>query len=135
MALVIIYLMNIRIKRIYDTYDKADGIRVLVDRLWPRGVKKSEAKITLWMKEIAPSNELRLWFDHKPEKWKVFSKNYMEELDKKTEVVARLYNLIKKDNLTLLYAARDRYCNHARVIADYLIQHDRKLEDEKSYEK
>ncbi|MBL1141462.1 MAG: DUF488 family protein [Proteobacteria bacterium] len=122
--------MNIRIKRIYDTYDKADGIRVLVDRLWPRGVKKSEAKITLWMKEIAPSNELRLWFDHKPEKWKVFSKSYMKELDKKTEIVARLYSLIKKDNVTLLYAARDRYCNHARVIADYLIQHDRKLEDE-----
>lgn len=122
--------MKISIKRIYDSYAKTDGIRVLVDRLWPRGVRKSDAQITLWMKEVAPSSKLRVWFDHEPERWEVFRESYMRELEQNRGVVSQLYGLTKKNKVTLLYAARDRFCNHARVIADYLVQHEQRLENE-----
>tara|TARA_R110000782_G_scaffold123126_5_gene214558 strand:- start:1728 stop:2141 length:414 start_codon:yes stop_codon:yes gene_type:complete len=122
--------MKISIKRIYDSYTEGDGVRVLVDRLWPRGVRKSDAKVTLWMKEVAPSSKLRIWFGHELERWEVFRESYMRELDQSPEVVSRLYDLAKKDKVTLLYAARDRYRNHARVIVEYLVQHEQRLENE-----
>lgn len=117
-------IMTIRLKRIYDPRTPADGLRVLVDRLWPRGVKKSEAGLSLWLKEIAPSPELRRWFDHKPERWQEFRKKYLRELAGNTEAVIKLNELAQSGTVTLLYAAKDRMHNHARVIADYLAQND-----------
>ncbi len=114
--------MNIRIKRIYDSADESDGMRVLVDRLWPRGIRKTDAKIDLWLKEIAPSNDLRTWFGHKPERWDKFHEQYTRELEQNTAAMSRLLELTGLGNVTLVYAARDRKCNHARVISDYVGQ-------------
>lgn len=117
-------IMTVRLKRIYDPRTQADGARVLVDRLWPRGMKKSEAGLSLWLKEIAPSPELRRWFDHKPERWQEFRKKYLQELAGNTEAVIKLNELAQSGTLTLVYAAKDRIHNHARVIADYLALND-----------
>lgn len=108
------------IKRIYDEPAKSDGTRVLVDRLWPRGVSKEQAALDLWLKDIAPSPELRIWFGHKPDRFKEFSKRYMHELDN-NPAVEQLENLMtKKANLTLLYAAKDPRVNHALVLKQFL---------------
>ncbi|MEX2354111.1 MAG: DUF488 domain-containing protein [Gammaproteobacteria bacterium] len=117
--------MSIRIKRIYDPFLKADGQRVLVDRLWPRGVKKGDARLSLWMKGVAPSPELRRWFNHDPEHWQGFRKRYTRELGNKPEEIKKLNELMREDTLTLIYAARDPIHNHAKVIADYLVKHDK----------
>ncbi|MGC8662593.1 MAG: DUF488 domain-containing protein [Candidatus Micrarchaeia archaeon] len=116
--------MIVGIKRIYDKADIIDGKRVLVDALWPRGVKKSTANIDLWFKEIAPSTELRKWFAHDPSKWEEFEKRYIEELDK-NEYVAKLLELVKNNDVTLVYASRDTEHNNAIVLAGYI---KRKLE-------
>jgi uncharacterized protein YeaO (DUF488 family) len=84
---------DIRIKRVYEPAAEPDGQRVLVDRVWPRGISKDKAALTLWLKDIAPSNELRTWFDHKAERWDVFRKRYFEELDGKAEALRELGNL------------------------------------------
>ncbi|MCF8706686.1 DUF488 domain-containing protein [Sphingobium sp. TKS] len=113
-------LPDIRIKRIYEPAHKDDGARVLVDRLWPRGVDKERAALTLWLKEIAPSPELRKWFGHDPARWSEFSRRYRDELAQNDSAVARLAPLSANGPVTLLYAARDTEHNHARVLADYL---------------
>ena len=111
---------DIRVKRIYDPLDRTDGARVLVDRLWPRGVRKEAAELTLWMKEIAPSTDLRKWFGHDPARFAEFSRRYRAELSANRDAVDRLYDLVKAGPVTLLYAAHDTEHNEARVLADYL---------------
>ena len=114
---------DIRIKRVYDPPDKNDGARVLVDRLWPRGLPKESAALTLWLKEIAPSPELRKWFGHDPPRWVEFGRRYGAELAHNREGVARLADLSMRGTLTLLYAAHDVGHNHALVLEAYLRDH------------
>lgn len=110
----------IKIKRIYEPAEKSDGYRVLVDRLWPRGLKKAEAHIDVWLKEVAPSTELRKWFDHDPEKWDSFRKKYYAEL-KGQPAVKEMKQIIKEHNtVTLLYGAKNENYNHAIALAAYL---------------
>lgn len=111
---------DIRIKRVYDPPDKDDGTRVLVDRLWPRGLRKEDAALTLWLKEIAPSPELRMWFGHDPARWIEFDRRYRAELKKNDEAVGQLGELVKRGPVTLLYAAHDTAHNQAIVLEMYL---------------
>ncbi len=110
---------KISVKRIYEGYSPQDGIRILVDRLWPRGIKKEEAKIDLWLKEIAPSNELRNWFSHDQEKWNEFRKKYFGELKKKMSLCEELLSN-GKSSFTLLYGAKDKEHNQAVVLKEFL---------------
>ena len=112
--------MPIRIKRIYDKPADSDGVRVLLDRLWPRGVRKDEAKIDHWMKDLAPSTELRKWFGHDPAKWDEFRRRYFEQLDTQPEAIARLRTLARDGDVTLVYGARDTEHNNAVALRDYL---------------
>jgi uncharacterized protein YeaO (DUF488 family) len=111
---------DIRVKRIYDPPNRTDGARVLVDRLWPRGARKETAKLTLWLKDIAPSDELRRWFGHDPARFAEFSRRYRAELGANKDAVSRMDDLVKEGPVTLLYAAHDQEHNNARVLADYL---------------
>jgi uncharacterized protein YeaO (DUF488 family) len=111
--------MAFKIKRIYETAQSSDGIRVLVDRLWPRGVAKSRARLSEWMKDIAPSAKLRLWFDHKPERFAVFSQRYKAEL-RANPLLRELRKLGRGKEVTLLYGARDPEINHAIVLLSML---------------
>lgn len=111
----------IKIKRIYDKYEEGDGLRILVDRLWPRGVSKERAKLDLWLKDIAPSTELRKWFNHDPEKWIEFKKRYQQELKANTDSVSTITKLIQQNsNLSLLYGAKDELHNEAVVLQAFL---------------
>ncbi|MGX8009298.1 DUF488 domain-containing protein [Mesorhizobium sp. ORM8.1] len=111
---------DIAVKRVYEAPDKADGQRVLVDRIWPRGVRKEDAALTLWLKEIAPSDELRKWFGHEPERWAEFQKRYRAELDGNGEAVAQLRGLLRDGKVTLLYGAHDEAHNNAVALAGFL---------------
>ncbi|HSN10327.1 MAG TPA: DUF488 domain-containing protein [Hanamia sp.] len=111
---------KVNIKRVYEPFEKEDGFRILVDRLWPRGISKEKAKADSWLKEIAPSNELRKWFNHEPEKWKDFVIKYKKEL-KNCAAVNELEELVKAHkNITLLFAARDTLHNNAVVLKDFI---------------
>jgi len=110
---------RIRIKRVYDPPEPDDGLRVLVDRLWPRGLTKSKAKVDVWLKEIAPSAELRRWFGHRPERWHEFQRKYAEELEG-NPAVGDLRGIMARGPVSLLYAARDTARNDAVVLARYL---------------
>jgi uncharacterized protein YeaO (DUF488 family) len=111
----------IKIKRVYKKPANEDGWRVLVDRLWPRGMKKDAAHVDVWMKDIAPSDALRRWFGHEPERWSEFQKKYRAELAKKRELVAELKKMAKEHAaLTLLFGAKDEEHNQAVVLADVL---------------
>ena len=104
----------IKLKRIYETTEPSDGYRVLVDRIWPRGVSKEKARIDLWMKEIAPSDALRKWFGHDPERWGESQRRYHEELQKQTGRTSQLQQLGKQHGtLTLVFSARDEHHNQA----------------------
>ena len=111
---------DIAVKRIYEAPGKADGQRVLVDRIWPRGVAKKDADLTLWLKEIAPSDALRKWFGHEPERWAEFQKRYRAELDVNKEAVEQLRSLLREGKVTLLYSAHDEAHNNAVALAGYL---------------
>lgn len=111
---------KIAIKRIYEKYSDSDGYRMLVDRLWPRGVSKVEAKLEEWNKEIAPSTELRKWFDHQDSRFVEFSKLYEAELDLKTDNIKRIRSIADKQKLTLLYSAKNTEFNQALVLKNYL---------------
>lgn len=113
--------MTIRIKRVYEAPAPADGLRVLVDRLWPRGVAKEAARIDHWLKEVAPSDELRRWFGHDPERWEGFRERYVEELDRNVEAVALLREWARGGTLTLVYGARDEEHNQAVALRDFLV--------------
>ena len=108
------------VKRIYEPPAADDGQRVLVDRIWPRGVSKEDAALTLWLKEIAPSDALRKWFGHEPERWAEFQKRYASELDENGEAVAQLRALLGEGRMTLLYGAHDATHNNAVALAEYL---------------
>ncbi len=111
---------SISIVRVYDKDAKSSGARLLVDRLWPRGVAKKDIDLEQWIKEVAPSTELRKWFDHDPEKWGEFRRRYRTELDKNPDAVERCLEWLRKDNVTLLYGAKDEEHNQAVVLRDYL---------------
>ncbi|HEX5461009.1 MAG TPA: DUF488 domain-containing protein [Steroidobacteraceae bacterium] len=112
---------RVSIKRAYEPPASSDGTRILVDRLWPRGVTKTDAHITQWMKEIAPSNELRKWFGHDPERWGEFRRRYRAELGQKRELMAELRSLARKGRLTLVYSAHDEAHNQAVVLREALL--------------
>ena len=116
--------MQISNKRIYDPPDDDDGFRVLVDRLWPRGVKTDDACIELWAKELAPTTDLRRWFNHDAAKFGEFRSRYLEELESRIEEVRALFAAAKGKRITLLFAARDRSCNHAVILQEYLSAFD-----------
>ncbi|MGA9420966.1 MAG: DUF488 domain-containing protein [Rhodanobacteraceae bacterium] len=112
--------MTNQIKRVYARPVAADGIRILVDRLWPRGLTKAKARVDIWMKEIAPSTELRKWFGHDPGKWTEFKARYRAELGKNDKQVALLRKEIGKRKATLVYGARDEEHNAAVVLLEWL---------------
>ena len=110
------------LKRAYEAASPDDGQRVLVDRLWPRGVSKEKAAIDLWLKGIAPSTALRQWFGHDPALWEEFQRRYRAELDANGEVVGQLRDVIRKGRTTLVYGAKDEAHNDAVVLADYMVE-------------
>ncbi len=110
--------MPMQVKRVYDKPVKEDGFRVLVDRLWPRGLSKEKAQVDLWVKEIAPSDSLRNWFAHDPAKWDKFRKRYFSELDKKRELLAMITGQPGQP-VTLLYGAREEKFNNAVALREY----------------
>ena len=112
--------MDIRLKRAYTAAADEDGTRVLVDRLWPRGVSKEKARLDLWLKAIAPSTELRKWFNHDPAKWREFRQRYTQELEDNPEAVKRLLDLADAGRVTLIYGAKDEMHNEAVVLKEYL---------------
>ncbi len=110
----------IKIKRVYDKADKKDGERILVDRLWPRGLTKRKAKVDIWLKDLAPSTELRKWFEHDPKKWTAFKTKYKRELKAKKELLTVIKNKSKRRAVTLLYGAKDTEHNEAVALKQYL---------------
>jgi len=114
---------KLKIKRIYDSVAEEDGTRILVDRLWPRGIKKQNAQIRIWLKDIAPSNELRSFFNHEPDKWHEFKKRYLQELSVKQELVHIIKQELKLHTVTLLFSAKDEEFNNAVVLQEYLSKH------------
>jgi uncharacterized protein YeaO (DUF488 family) len=110
----------IKIKRVYDPADKHDGFRILVDRLWPRGLTKEKSKIDLWLKEIAPSNTLRKWSHHDPKRWTEFKKRYFAELAGHTEHLKIILSESSDKTVTLLFAAKDEQHNNAVALREYL---------------
>lgn len=110
----------IQIKRAYEPPSRRDGTRILVDRLWPRGLKKADAAISQWMKEIAPSTELRKWFGHDPERWREFRRRYQGELKAKSELLEEIRASALKGPVTLVYSAHDEEHNQAVVLRDKL---------------
>jgi uncharacterized protein YeaO (DUF488 family) len=113
--------MTVRIKRAYDPPSPADGTRVLVDRLWPRGLSKEKLKLDAWMKDLAPSNELRKRYHHDAAKWEEFQKHYFEELAQQPELVAELRKKARSSVVTLIYAAHDEVHNNAAALKAYLL--------------
>jgi uncharacterized protein YeaO (DUF488 family) len=112
---------NIKLKRAYDPASPDDGTRILVDRLWPRGLSKQKAALDQWMKEIAPSTDLRKWFGHDPKRWNEFRRRYAAELREHSDLVAELRSLARAGAVTLVYAARDETHNDAIVLRDLLL--------------
>ena len=112
--------MKIHLKRVYESPADKDGLRVLVDRLWPRGLKKADAAVDLWLRAIAPSPELRKWFGHDPDKWVEFRRRYRSELTDKADEIATLRERGGRGVVTLLYGARDEVHNHALVLKDFM---------------
>lgn len=111
--------MQLHIKRVYEEPDKEDGERVLIDRLWPRGLTKEKARVDLWLKDIAPSTQLRNWFGHDPVKWAEFKKRYIGEIEKNDHVLMQLEEILKKGKVTLVYGAKDKDHNDAVVLKEY----------------
>ncbi len=112
----------LKLKRVYEKAEKSDGERVLVDRLWPRGMTKQKAKIDLWLKDVAPSTPLRIWFGHDPKRWTAFKTKYKAELKDKSkkELLAGLRKKSRKGTLTLVYGAKDTEHTHALVLRDLI---------------
>jgi uncharacterized protein YeaO (DUF488 family) len=112
---------NLRLKRAYEPPEASDGTRILVDRLWPRGVSKTEARLDEWFKEIAPSAELREWFGHDPARWEEFGRRYRAELDRQAELLEDLRRRARGGRVTLVYSARDQIHNDAVVLRDVIL--------------
>jgi uncharacterized protein YeaO (DUF488 family) len=114
--------MPILLKRIYEKPTKEDGVRVLVERLWPRGLTKKEAKIDLWLKEAAPSSELRRWFSHDSSKWKAFKKRYFTELAQQMEILSPIVERAGNETVTFVFASREERFNNAVALKEFLEQ-------------
>ncbi|MCG3181823.1 MAG: hypothetical protein BIFFINMI_04258 [Phycisphaerae bacterium] len=112
--------LNIKAKRVYESPSRVDGFRVLVDRLWPRGVTKARAKIDLWLKDLGPSDSLRKWFGHDPARWPQFKERYFAELARKGDLIEQLLAPVKGDKLTLVYSAKDEQHNQAVALKEFL---------------
>ncbi len=112
--------MTVRLKRVYDPPGKSDGARVLVERLWPRGVSKQKAKLALWARELAPSTELRKWFDHEPARWEEFKDRYFAELDARPEAFEPLLALTRAGPVTFVFASREEKLNNAVALREYV---------------
>jgi uncharacterized protein YeaO (DUF488 family) len=112
---------NVKLKRAYDPPSRDDGTRILVDRLWPRGISKEKAALDRWMKDIAPSTDLRKWFAHDPKRWTEFRQRYANELHEHRDLLAELRSLARKGTLTLVYSAHDEAHNDAVVLRDVLL--------------
>lgn len=112
--------MAIRVKRVYEAPAAEDGLRILVDRLWPRGLKKEAARLDLWLREAGPSDELRRWFGHDPGRWEEFRRRYAEELATKAELLEKIVAPAREGPVTLLYGAKDGEHNQAVALRDYL---------------
>ncbi len=111
----------LKVKRVYETASRSDGYRILVDRVWPRGMKKEDAKIDLWLKDVAPSSSLRKWFSHDKEKWDKFKEKYHKELDKKKDSVNEIFEKQgKRKNITLVFGSREEKYNNAVALKEYL---------------
>jgi len=113
-------MMAIRLKRVYDAPAKSDGRRILVERLWPRGLAKAKAKVDHWARDSAPSKELRQWFGHDPERWDEFRRRYFAELDANPEAVRALREQIARGPCTFVYASREERLNNSVALAEYL---------------
>lgn len=113
--------MQIQVKRVYDPATPKDGLRVLVDRVWPRGLTHEDVRADLWLKEIAPSTALRQWFGHDPTRWEAFKARYFAELDANPQPVERLLSMAQAQTVTLLFAARDDQYNQAVALREYLL--------------
>lgn len=113
-------MTELKIKRIYETADNEDGLRVLVDGLWPRGLRKEQAHLDIWLKEVAPSVTLRKWFNHEPEKWIEFCHQYYKELDIKKDCLQPIIKALKEKNVTLLYGAKESRFNNATALKEYI---------------
>lgn len=112
--------MKIKLKRVYEAPEEADGLRILVDRLWPRGLRKEDAALHRWARELSPSDELRKEFHHDPARWDEFKARYFEELDAQAAAVRQLREEVGKGTVTLLYAAKEAERNNAVALAEYL---------------
>jgi uncharacterized protein YeaO (DUF488 family) len=112
--------MSVRIRRVYEPPEETDGLRVLVDRLWPRGLKKNSARIDLWLRDLAPSTTLRKWFGHDPGKWAEFQRRYFAELDGCKEDIETLLTHARSGTVTLLFAAQEPHYNNAVALQRYL---------------
>jgi uncharacterized protein YeaO (DUF488 family) len=112
---------DVRLKRAYDPPQRNDGRRILVDRLWPRGVSKRDVAIDEWLKDLAPTTELRTWFGHDPDRWDEFRRRYAEEIHGHSELLAHLRKLAREGPVTLVYSARDEVHNDAIVLRDVLL--------------
>lgn len=110
----------IRVKRVYDAPDNGDGVRILVDRIWPRGLSKQRAGVDRWLQDLAPSHELRKWFGHDPERWAGFKKQYHRELREHTKALEEIRAQAREGVVTLLFAARDVEHNNAAALREYL---------------
>jgi uncharacterized protein YeaO (DUF488 family) len=115
-------MMNIRIKRAYEEPDGEDGTRILVDRLWPRGLTKEKARVDLWLKDVAPTTELRKWFAHDPAKWEEFRSRYLEELKRNRDQLLHLRQEAAKGPVTLVYGAKDEQHNEAVILQKLLTE-------------
>ncbi len=113
----------IKIKRVYESADRADGTRILVERLWPRGMRKEELTLESWIKDVAPSTDLRRWFRHDPAKWEEFRRRYFAELDAHAPAWGPLIEAARNGNVTLLYSSRDTEHNNAAALKEYLNAH------------
>ncbi len=110
----------LKLKRVYEKPEKTDGKRILIDGLWPRGLTKEKAKVDIWMKEAAPSAELRKWFGHDPQKWPEFKKKYRGELKSKKEFLNRIRSLAEKGTVTILYGSKEERFNNANALKGFL---------------
>ena len=112
--------MTIFIKRVYDAPQPADGMRILVDRLWPRGISREKGKIDSWIKDIAPSNALRNWYNHDPDKWSEFKSRYFAELDANRRAVDEMTHHVQKHDVTFVYSAKETRYNNAVALREYI---------------
>lgn len=117
----------IQLKRVYEPADATDGVRFLIERLWPRGIRKESLQLDAWIKDAAPSTELRKWFSHDPAKWKEFQRRYFAELDAKREALSPIRAAARKGKVTLLFSSHDEEHNNAVALKTYLSAHRRKL--------